>query len=52
MSFEASVERLEEIVHTLEHEELTLDRALALFEEGIVRLREASTALARTEAAV
>lgn len=52
MSFESSVERLEAIVETLEHEELTLDRALALFEEGIQRLRDASAALARTEAAV
>jgi exodeoxyribonuclease VII small subunit len=52
MSFEASVERLEEIVRALEEEELPLERALELFEEGVARLREATTELTRVEASV
>lgn len=52
MSFEESVRRLEEIVDTLEGEEVPLDRALALFEEGVARLREATAELARAEEAV
>ena len=35
MSLEARLRRLEEIVGNLETEELELDRALALFEEGV-----------------
>ena len=49
MSFEASLERLEAIAARLEDEELDLDAALALFEEGIAELRAASTFLARAE---
>ena len=49
MSFEAHLQRLEEIVAELESEELELDAALRLFEEGVERLREASTGLARAE---
>ena len=52
MSFESCVQRLEEIVDELESEGLPLDRALALFEEGVARLREATTALAAAETAV
>jgi exodeoxyribonuclease VII small subunit len=52
MSFESSVERLEEIVRALEAEELPLERALELFEEGVARLREATTELTRVETAV
>ena len=52
MSFEAHLQRLEEIVAELESEELELDAALRLFEEGVERLREASTGLARAEARV
>ena len=52
MSFEDSVRRVEEIVRALEGEELPLDRALLLFEEGIARLREASRELAKAEQAV
>ena len=49
MSFESHLQRLEEIVAELESDELELDAALRLFEEGVERLREASTGLARAE---
>ncbi len=52
MSFEASLRRLEEIVQSLEEDDLALDRALALFEEGVQRLREATAALSAAEATV
>lgn len=52
MSFEKNIIRLEEIVAELESEELELDGALRLFEEGIERLREASADLARAESRV
>ena len=50
MTFEKSMERLEEIAERLENEELELDAALALFEEGIAELRAASASLATAEA--
>jgi len=43
------LERLEAVVRALEQEELDLDRALALFEEGVARLREARGHLAAAE---
>lgn len=43
------LERLDAIVRALEQEELDLDRALALFEEGVARLRDARTHLAAAE---
>jgi exodeoxyribonuclease VII small subunit len=49
MSFEASMERLEAIAARLEEEELELDTALALFEEGIAELRAASAMLSQAE---
>ena len=49
MTFEATLARLQEIVDELEHEELELDRALALFEEGVSKLRDASGELSRAE---
>jgi exodeoxyribonuclease VII small subunit len=49
MSFESSMERLEAIAARLEEEELELDTALALFEEGIAELRAASAMLAQAE---
>jgi exodeoxyribonuclease VII small subunit len=52
MSFEKSVGRLEEIVRELDRDELDLDGALALFEEGITHLRTASSALTKAEARV
>ncbi len=49
VSLEARLRRLEEIVGQLEAEELELDRALAIFEEGVVHVREAEKALAAAE---
>ena len=49
MSFESSMERLEAIATRLEEEELELDTALALFEEGIAELRAASALLSQAE---
>ena len=52
MTFEAGLARLEEIVEELDSEGLDLERALRLFEEGVQRLRAATTELARAEAQV
>jgi exodeoxyribonuclease VII small subunit len=52
MTFEQNLVRLEEIVRELERSDLDLDRALALFEEGIVHLRAAGSALQRVDAQV
>jgi exodeoxyribonuclease VII small subunit len=41
--------RLEEIVRRLEAEEVELDAALALFEEGVARLRAARERLGAAE---
>ena len=49
MSFEKNIARLEAIASRLEDEELDLDAALALFEEGIAELRAASTQLTSAE---
>jgi exodeoxyribonuclease VII small subunit len=46
------LKRLEEIVRQLEREEGDLDRSLALFEEGVVRLRAARQRLTEAEARV
>ncbi len=48
----ADLDRLEQIVHALERDDLDLDGALALFEEGIGRLRAAKERLAEAEAKV
>ena len=52
MSYEADLERIESIVAELERDDLELDRALRLFEEGVERLRTAAAALAETEGRV
>ena len=52
MTFEQNLIRLEEIVRDLERNDVDLDRALALFEEGIVHLRSASAALQQVDARV
>lgn len=44
--------RLEEIVRQLEAEDADLDQALALFEEGVARLRAARDRLSEAEARV
>ena len=52
MTFEERLERLEAIANALDRQDLSLERALALFEEGIAALREASAELARAEGRV
>ena len=52
MTFEERVARLEAIVTELEGDDVPLARALALFEEGVACLRDASTELAGAEARV
>jgi exodeoxyribonuclease VII small subunit len=52
VTFEERVDRMEEIVHILQTEELPLERALALFEEGVAHLREAAVALSQAEQSV
>lgn len=52
MSFEKRLQRLEEIVGALESDELELERALALFEEGVACLRAATEELGKVEARV
>jgi exodeoxyribonuclease VII small subunit len=52
MTLEQKLERLEAIVAELENEEIDLAAALALFEEGVVNLREAAGALAEAETRV
>ena len=39
MTFDSDLTRLEAIVAELEQSDLPLDRALALFEEGVARVR-------------
>ncbi len=48
-TLERRLRRLEEIVRELETEELELDRALALFEEGVGHVRGAEEMLAAAE---
>jgi exodeoxyribonuclease VII small subunit len=52
VTFEETLDRLHAIVADLEGDDLQLDRALALFEEGVERLRAATGELARVEARV
>lgn len=51
-SLVADLRRLEEIVRRLEGEEVDLDQALALFEEGVARLRSARDRLTEADAKV
>lgn len=48
-SLEASLKRLEEILSLLEADEVELERALALFEEGVTLVRDAERVLSETE---
>ena len=48
-TLEGRLRRLEEIVGQLEADDLELDKALALFEEGVTHVREAETALSAAE---
>ena len=49
MSFEASMERLESILHTLESGNEDLDTSLKLYEEGISLVRACSNQLEKAE---
>ena len=48
-SFREELERLEAIVRALEEKDLDLDEALALFEEGVGRLKAARSLLGESE---
>jgi len=48
-SLQDDLKRLEEIVRGLEAEDLDLDKAIALFEEGVKRLRTAREQLGAVE---
>jgi exodeoxyribonuclease VII small subunit len=48
----SDLQRLEEIVRQLERDDGDLDRALALFEEGVARLRAARERLGEAESRV
>jgi exodeoxyribonuclease VII small subunit len=52
MTFEQSLARLEQIASALDRDDIPLEDALKLFEEGITRLREASASLADAEGKV
>ena len=47
LGLEARLTRLEEIIRSLEQEELELENALALFEEGVGHVRKAEEVLSR-----
>lgn len=49
LGLERRLERLEEIVSALEADDVELERALSLFEEGIRHVRAAEKALAEAE---
>ncbi|UCD25626.1 MAG: exodeoxyribonuclease VII small subunit [Gemmatimonadota bacterium] len=51
-SFRDEISRLEEIVHSLESDDLDLDQALHLFEEGVSRLKTARKLLSDSELTV
>ncbi|MFM2140446.1 MAG: exodeoxyribonuclease small subunit [Gemmatimonadota bacterium] len=52
MSFEQTLARLEQIASSLDRDDLPLEEALRLFEEGIAKLREANAALGEAEGTV
>jgi exodeoxyribonuclease VII small subunit len=52
MTFEANLSRLEAIAASLDRDDLTLEQALRLFEEGIGKLKDASSELSKAEARV
>ncbi|MAM81469.1 MAG: exodeoxyribonuclease VII small subunit [Gammaproteobacteria bacterium] len=47
--FEASLEKLEKLVETMEDGDLTLEESLTIFEEGVKLTRECQQALADAE---
>ena len=52
MTFETNLARLEEIAASLDRDDLALEQALALFEEGIKTLKAASAELGKAEGKV
>jgi exodeoxyribonuclease VII small subunit len=52
VSFETRLKRLEQIVAELESDQIDLEKALALFEEGVSCLRAATEELGKVEARV
>ncbi len=48
-NFEASLKRLEEVLDSLEHGELTLEQSLAAFEEGVNLVRRCHQKLDEVE---
>ena len=52
LPFEQSLARLEDIVRVLKRNDLDLEQALRLFEEGIGHLRSAGSALKAVDARV
>lgn len=48
-SLEGRLKRLEEILARLEADDVELEKALALFEEGVALVRDAEKVLAETE---
>jgi exodeoxyribonuclease VII small subunit len=52
VTFEANLARLEEIAASLDRDDLSLEQALTLFEEGIAKLKAASAELAKAEGRV
>ena len=52
MSFEQTLARLEQIASSFDRDDLPLEEALRLFEEGIAKLREANAALGEAEGKV
>jgi exodeoxyribonuclease VII small subunit len=52
MTFEEKLQRLEQIAGSLDRDDLSLEQALTLFEEGIAKLKEASAELEKAEGRV
>ena len=52
MNYEKSLRRLDEIMASLENEQIGLDESLKLFEEGVELLRSASAELDKAETKV
>jgi len=52
MTFEQTLARLEAIAAAMDRDDVPLEEALTLFEEGIARLREASAVLTDAEGKV
>lgn len=49
MNFSEKLQKVENIVQKLENEELPLEQALSLYEDGITLIRELQTFLQRAE---